>query len=110
MAITDIAHHARLTEPDVDALGAGFEVMRMTSDRSWGPRFLLQPLPNPLLAIGFEWGTGVGASTPLPRPSRRRTSSSRSMARQQRVLRATHVLARPCGNRRRLTTERVLEL
>lgn len=34
----------------------GFGIMRMTRDQPWQPHYLLQPLRNLLLAIGFEWG------------------------------------------------------
>ena len=37
----------------------GFGVMRMTRDQPWQPRYLLQPLRNLLLAIGFEWAIAL---------------------------------------------------
>jgi NADPH-dependent stearoyl-CoA 9-desaturase len=37
----------------------GFGVMRMTRDQPWQPRYLLQPLQNLVLAVGFEWGIAL---------------------------------------------------
>lgn len=51
-------HHVFTNVIDMDD-DLGFGVMRMTRDQPWEPRFLLQPLRNILLAIGFEWGIAL---------------------------------------------------
>ncbi|WP_319453635.1 MULTISPECIES: fatty acid desaturase family protein [unclassified Mycobacterium] len=37
----------------------GFGVMRVSRDQPWKPQYLLQPLQNLLLALGFEWGIAL---------------------------------------------------
>ncbi|MBI3213649.1 MAG: fatty acid desaturase [Mycobacterium sp.] len=37
----------------------GFGVMRVTRDQPWKRQYLLQPLQNILLALGFEWGIAL---------------------------------------------------
>jgi len=51
----NIGHHVFTNILDMDD-DLGFGVMRLTRDQPWEPRYLLQPLRNLLLAIGFEWG------------------------------------------------------
>jgi fatty acid desaturase len=51
-------HHVFTNVLDMDD-DLGFGVMRMTRDQRWHPRYLLQPLRNLLLAIGFEWGIAL---------------------------------------------------
>ena len=51
-------HHVFTNVLDMDD-DLGFGVMRMTRDQPWQPRYLLQPLRNLLLAIGFEWGIAL---------------------------------------------------
>jgi fatty acid desaturase len=51
-------HHVFTNVLDADD-DIGFGVMRMTSDQPWKPAYLLQPLRNILLAIGFEWGIAL---------------------------------------------------
>ena len=51
-------HHVFTNIFDMDD-DLGFGVMRMTRDQPWQPRYLLQPLRNLLLAIGFEWGIAL---------------------------------------------------
>ena len=51
-------HHVFTNVLDMDE-DLGFGVMRMTRDQPWEPRFLLQPVRNLLLAIGFEWGIAL---------------------------------------------------
>ncbi|WP_199255992.1 fatty acid desaturase family protein [Mycolicibacterium mengxianglii] len=51
-------HHVFTNVIDMDD-DLGFGVMRMTRDQPWEPRYLLQPLRNVLLAIGFEWGIAL---------------------------------------------------
>ncbi|MDT5008628.1 MAG: NADPH-dependent stearoyl-CoA 9-desaturase [Mycobacterium sp.] len=48
-------HHVFTNVLDMDD-DLGYGVLRMTPDQPWEPRYLLQPLRNLLLAIGFEWG------------------------------------------------------
>lgn len=48
-------HHVFTNVLDMDD-DLGYGVMRMTRDQPWEPRYLLQPLRNLLLAVGFEWG------------------------------------------------------
>ena len=51
-------HHVFTNVIDMDD-DLGFGVMRMTRDQPWQPRYLLQPLRNLVLAIGFEWGIAL---------------------------------------------------
>ena len=51
-------HHVFTNVIDMDE-DLGFGVMRMTRDQPWQPRYLLQPLRNLVLAIGFEWGIAL---------------------------------------------------
>ncbi len=37
----------------------GFGVLRVTRDQTWKPDYLLSPLRNLLLAVGFEWGIAL---------------------------------------------------
>ncbi|HEX5254128.1 MAG TPA: acyl-CoA desaturase, partial [Mycobacterium sp.] len=48
-------HHVFTNVLDMDD-DLGFGVMRVTRDQPWQPRYLMQPLRNLVLAIGFEWG------------------------------------------------------
>jgi fatty acid desaturase len=48
-------HHVFTNVVDMDD-DLGYGVMRMTREQPWEPRYLLQPLRNLVLAIGFEWG------------------------------------------------------
>ncbi|BBZ63010.1 fatty acid desaturase family protein [Mycolicibacterium monacense] len=51
-------HHVFTNVIDMDE-DLGFGVMRVTRDQPWEPRYLLQPLRNIALAIGFEWGIAL---------------------------------------------------
>ena len=51
-------HHVFTNILDMDD-DLGFGVMRMTRDQAWHPQYLLQPLRNLLLAVGFEWGIAL---------------------------------------------------
>ena len=51
-------HHVYTNVLDIDE-DLGFGVMRMTPDQPWERRYLLQPLRNLLLAVGFEWGIAL---------------------------------------------------
>jgi fatty acid desaturase len=51
-------HHVFTNVLDMDE-DLGFGVMRLTRDQPWQPRYLLQPLRNLALAIGFEWGIAL---------------------------------------------------
>ncbi|WP_182346034.1 fatty acid desaturase family protein [Tomitella gaofuii] len=37
----------------------GFGIMRVSRDQQWRPIYLIQPVQNFLLALGFEWGIGL---------------------------------------------------
>ncbi|WP_182359323.1 fatty acid desaturase family protein [Tomitella gaofuii] len=37
----------------------GFGIMRVSRDQPWRPIYLIQPVQNFLLALGFEWGIGL---------------------------------------------------
>jgi NADPH-dependent stearoyl-CoA 9-desaturase len=63
----------------------GFGVMRMTRDQPWQPRYLLQPLRNLLLAIGFEWGIalhGIHAAQDRAETANEKSAQSRAVVKK----------------------------
>ena len=60
----------------------GFGVMRVTRDQPWKPQYLLQPLQNMVLALGFEWGIALHGVD----MERVRAASAADRATQVRVL------------------------
>jgi fatty acid desaturase len=63
----------------------GFGVMRVTRDQPWQPRYLMQPLRNLALAIGFEWGIalhGIHAAHARAETSAEKTTQSRAVAKK----------------------------
>ncbi|MDP9165477.1 MAG: fatty acid desaturase [Actinomycetota bacterium] len=77
-------HHVFTNVIDRDE-DLGFGVMRMTRDQPWEPRFLLQPLRNLLLAIGFEWGIalhGLHAAQDRAQTTTEKKAQSRAIVRK----------------------------
>jgi fatty acid desaturase len=63
----------------------GFGVMRMTRDQPWQPRYLLQPLRNLVLAIGFEWGIalhGIDAAQNRADTASEKSAQSRALVKK----------------------------
>jgi NADPH-dependent stearoyl-CoA 9-desaturase len=59
--------------------------MRMSRDQPWEPRYLLQPLRNLLLAIGFEWGIalhGIHAAQERAETASEKSAQSRAVAKK----------------------------
>lgn len=77
-------HHVYTNVLDKDD-DIGFGVMRMTSDQPWEPRYLLQPLRNLLLAVGFEWGialNGVRAAQERAKTAGEKSVQSRAVVKK----------------------------
>ena len=77
-------HHVFTNVLDMDD-DLGFGVMRMTRDQPWCPRYLLQPLRNLLLAVGFEWGIalhGIDAAQDRAETASEKSAQSRAVARK----------------------------
>jgi fatty acid desaturase len=77
-------HHVFTNVLDMDD-DLGFGVMRMTRDQPWQPRYLLQPLRNLLLAIGFEWGIalhGIHAAQDRAETANEKSAQSRAVVKK----------------------------
>ena len=77
-------HHVFTNVLDMDD-DLGFGVMRMTRDQPWQPRYLLQPLRNLLLAIGFEWGIalhGINAAQDRAETANEKSAQSRAVVKK----------------------------
>lgn len=74
-------HHVFTNILDMDD-DLGYGVMRMTRDQAWEPRFLLQPLRNVVMALGFEWGIarhGMHAAQERAETAPEKAAQSRAM-------------------------------
>ena len=74
-------HHVYTNVLDMDD-DLGYGVMRMTRDQPWEPRFLLQPLRNLVMAVGFEWGIarhGMHAAQERAETQPEKTAQSRAV-------------------------------
>jgi fatty acid desaturase len=77
-------HHVYTNVLDMDE-DLGFGVMRLSPDQDWQPRYLLQPLRNLLLAVGFEWGIalhGVHAAQDRAQTASEKDSQSSAFAKK----------------------------
>jgi fatty acid desaturase len=77
----NVRHHVFTNVLDMDD-DLGFGVMRLTRDQPWQPRYLMQPLRNLLLAMGFEWGIalhGIHAAHERADTTEQRSAQSRAV-------------------------------